>query len=117
MVEQKDFGQTYEEDVSRLGGAIGKIEKGKEKLEKKELVKTSLKSLAESELLPEYMEDKEVTADAASVIKTLLGLVLHKGIVAGLKESRKYSPFIQDAFHDALADKLIPEMEKRGLLK
>ncbi len=116
MDEQKDFGQVYEDDVSRLGGAIEKAEKSGEKLEKKELVKTSLKAIAESELLPEYMESKEVAAEAASAIETLLKLVLRKGIVAGLKESKKYSPFIQDAFHDVLADKLIPELEKRNLL-
>ncbi len=68
-------------------------------------------------LLPDYLEEKDITPDVASALEKLLDRALRKGIVASLRESKKYSPFIQDVFHDALADKLLPELEKRGILK
>lgn len=50
-------------------------------------------------------------------IEYLLGLVFQKGIAVAMKESEKSPYFVQDAFHDALAGKLYPELQKRGVLK
>ena len=50
-------------------------------------------------------------------IEYLLDLAFQKGIAAAMKESAKSPYFVQDAFHDALAGKLYPEMQKRGLMK
>jgi hypothetical protein len=50
-------------------------------------------------------------------IEYLLDIALHKGIGAALSESAKSPYFVQDAFHDALAGRLYPELQKRGVLK
>jgi hypothetical protein len=50
-------------------------------------------------------------------IEYLLDLAFHKGISTALSESAKSPYFVQDAFHDALAGRLYPELQKRGLIK
>jgi len=50
-------------------------------------------------------------------IEYLLDIALHKGIGAALSESAKSPYFVQDAFHDALAGRLYPELQKRGVVK
>jgi len=50
-------------------------------------------------------------------IEYLLDVALKKGIGAALSESAKSPYFVQDAFHDALAGRLYPELQKRGVLK
>ena len=50
-------------------------------------------------------------------IEYLLDLAFQKGIATALAESAKSPYFVQDAFHDALAGRLYPEMQKRGLMK
>jgi hypothetical protein len=50
-------------------------------------------------------------------IEYLLDIALHKGLSAALSESAKSPYFVQDAFHDALAGRLYPELQKRGLMK
>lgn len=50
-------------------------------------------------------------------IEYLLDIALRKGIGPALAESAKSPYFVQDAFHDALAGRLYPELQKRGLVK
>jgi hypothetical protein len=50
-------------------------------------------------------------------IEYLLDIALQKGVGPALAESAKSPYFVQDAFHDALAGKLYPELQKRGLMK
>ena len=50
-------------------------------------------------------------------IEYLLDIALRKGISTALSESAKSPYFVQDAFHDALAGRLYPELQKRGLMK
>ena len=56
-------------------------------------------------------------AETKLAVEELLELSLHKGIEQGLKEARKAGPFMLDAFHDALIDKLYPELQKRGVVE
>ncbi len=50
-------------------------------------------------------------------INHLLGLVFSKGINEAIKEASLMPPFIIDAFHDALVDKLYNELKERGIVK
>lgn len=50
-------------------------------------------------------------------IEYLIDVAFHKGIGPALAESAKSPYFVQDAFHDALAGKLYPELQKRGIVK
>jgi hypothetical protein len=65
--------------------------------------------------LPAYAQS--AAPEVKLEIEYLLDVALHKGIGAALTESEKSPFFVQDAFHDALAGRLYPELQKRGLLK
>src|SRR5262249_44429545 len=61
-------------------------------------------------------------ADASSPevkleIEYLIDTAFRHGIGKALEESKKSPYFVQDAFHDALAGKLYPELQKRGIVK
>jgi hypothetical protein len=65
--------------------------------------------------LPAYAQN--AAPEVRLEIEYLLDLALHKGIGDALAEAQKSSEFVQDAFHDALAGRLYPEMQKRGFVK
>jgi len=65
--------------------------------------------------LPQYM-DKE-SPEVKREVEGLLQLTVDKGLLEGIKAAKSHNGFVIDAFHDALADKLYPELESRGLLK
>lgn len=113
---ENNFHQAIEKDLEYLKGEIAKLKETEKDITKKELIKGSLRSIAESDFLPSYFKEEEISDEVKAAVVGLLDMVFHKGILAALRESKKYSPFIQDAFHDALADKILPELEKRGII-
>ena len=60
---------------------------------------------------------QELPPEAKLQIEKLLDLTFHEGVVKAIKEARKAPPFILDAFHDALVDKLYPLLQEKDLLK
>jgi hypothetical protein len=87
-----------------------------------ELVKKSIQTYtgaqpsagAPSDDLPEYASN--ASPRVKEEVEHLLGLVLHKGILAANSEASRSNPFVLDAFHDALTGKLYPELQKRGIV-
>jgi len=65
--------------------------------------------------LPLYAQD--AAPEIKLEIEYLLDLAFQKGIGTALSESAKSPYFVQDAFHDALAGRLYPELQKRGVVK
>ena len=65
--------------------------------------------------LPDYAKD--APAEVKLEIEYLCDVAIRKGISTALAESKKSPYFVQDAFHDALAGKLYPELQKRGIVK
>ena len=65
--------------------------------------------------LPAYAQS--AAPEVKLEIEYLLDIALRKGIGPALTESAKSPYFVQDAFHDALAGKLYPELQKRGMIK
>jgi len=65
--------------------------------------------------LPAYAQS--AAPEVRLEIEYLLDIALQKGIGPALTESAKSPYFVQDAFHDALAGRLYPELQKRGVLK
>lgn len=65
--------------------------------------------------LPAYAQN--APAETKLEIEYLLDIALKKGIGPALTESQKSPAFVQDAFHDALAGRLYPELQKRGVVK
>ncbi len=62
--------------------------------------------------LPDYAAN--APAEVKLEIEYLLDTALRHGLGKALAESRKSPYFVQDAFHDALAGKLYPELQRRG---
>ncbi|HET8581501.1 MAG TPA: hypothetical protein VFL98_03500 [Candidatus Paceibacterota bacterium] len=54
-------------------------------------------------------------ATAASV-NALIDEIQEKGIAAAIADARTKDPYILDAFHDALVDKLYDALSQRGLI-
>jgi len=139
MVKVRNFHEDLERSLKRLGQQIETEKQLPETkaLPERELVKRSIKSfsnsvvpennggtppedvpsIVEGESLPTYLQGEGVDSRVKLEVERLVDLVFHKGLEKALKEANKHSPFIEDAFHDALVDKLLPELKKKGILK
>ena len=119
-----------EADLKRLSLEIQRQEKLPENrnLGGEALLKKSLGSIASSHIeearektpdsrspLPDYAHSSG--AKTKLEIEYFLDIAFHHGLDKAVSEARKSSPFVLDAFHDALAGKLYPELKKRGILK
>jgi len=58
-----------------------------------------------------------LSPEMASEVNRLIELVPTKGLMAAIAEARNAEPFVLDAFHDALVDKLYDELKSRGIIK
>lgn len=65
--------------------------------------------------LPDYAQS--APAEVKLEIEYLLDVAIQHGLNKALTESEKSPYFVQDAFHDALAGKLYPELQRRGIVK
>lgn len=65
--------------------------------------------------LPAYVSG--ASPETKLEIEYLLELAFHRGIKKANSEAKKSSPFVMDAFHDALAGKLYDELKKRGIVE
>lgn len=54
--------------------------------------------------------------EQVETVNHLVGLIASKGIKNAIAEAKKLDPFLLDAFHDALVDKLYDELANRGLV-
>ncbi len=68
----------------------------------------------EERVLPDYLKDS--SREIKLKVEQLIDLTFHHGIEKAASEARKFNPFILDAYHDALTDKLYEELKKRGLI-
>jgi hypothetical protein len=135
MDQQPSFEQSLEADMSRLAVEIG-TQREKPEMQnaaEQELVKEAIRAFPElknqsqggtpvskipddtKSPLPAYAQG--APAEVKLEIEYLLDLALTKGIGAALAQSQKSPAFVQDAFHDALAGRLYPELQKRGVVK
>lgn len=65
--------------------------------------------------LPGYAQS--APAEVKLEIEYLLDVALRSGLGKALSEAQKSPYFVQDALHDALAGRLYPELQKRGIVK
>ncbi len=130
MVKVQHFSESLEGNFRELGIEISRQKENPEraKLPEREIVKHAIQSIAvtdpeevkrevekKSESLPSYLLRDE-NPDLAKEVEDLVTLAFQDGIVEAVKKARKHPPFVEDALHDALVDKVIPELKKRGLL-
>jgi hypothetical protein len=133
-----------DKDIEKIGNKVNEvkerlninIEKKQENFsdnEKREVVKQSVKEVInegtslgltvdqpsnsnDDEYLADYLTDKNVDDKVKDIIESLLQLAVDKGVFIALNKSKKFSPFIQDAFHDSLVDKLLPTLKEKNII-
>lgn len=64
--------------------------------------------------LPSYLSDSP--EETKLEVGKLVDSVFHQGLTKTLAKAKKSNPFVLDAFHDALANKLYAELKKRKLI-
>ncbi len=132
MVIHKDFDhKDFESDIKKLSVEIAEKRNLPEHKDftDKELIKAVLRPAikqaavqqqalqpqdTQSTALPDYLKDFPV--EIKLQIEQLIDLTFHQGIEKVINRALRASPFILDAFHDTLTDKLYEEMKKRNLL-
>jgi hypothetical protein len=123
------FEQSIEADMKRLSVEIARNREHPEfkNAGERALVKESLRSFAptNNQSMPQTSASNGPLPDYAAAaspeakleIEYLLDVALKQGLGKALTESQKSPYFVQDAFHDALAGRLYPELQRRGLVK
>ena len=128
---------TLEQDIQRLGREIKERNASPEyqQMTEKERVKETIRPLVtqagsqaasspqpedtdsksvEETVLPGYLKDSP--SEIKILVERLIDSVFHEGVEKAVKDASRAGPFILDAFHDALADKLYEELKKRKLI-
>lgn len=133
MVKTVDFGPSFEGDLARVAAEAKEqaAPREGEPLPPREAVKSSLQALADrtsdeppetepdvhasAAELPDYLAGADVPQAERDEVEALVHLAFRAGLVKALGAARRRSPAVEDAFHDALTDKLLPELRARGL--
>ena len=137
--QAQKFEQALEGDLSRLAEQVRarREQPGMESASEVELIKEAVRAFPETisvetgktavtaapsappssakSPLPAYAQ--AAPAEVKLEIEYLLDIALRQGLGRAVEESRKSSYFVQDAFHDALAGRLYPELQRRGVVK
>ncbi|HXF44183.1 MAG TPA: hypothetical protein VNK70_01835 [Candidatus Paceibacterota bacterium] len=136
MAKVRNFHESIEKSLSNLGRHIEteKTSPDAKELQEKDVLKRSLKSFTEelinepappeevssqvssTESLPSYLAKDDSSTNAKAEVEELINIVFEKGLEKALKTATRHGPFVEDAFHDALVDKLLPELKRRGIL-
>lgn len=138
MVRFQNFSASnFESNMKVIGEQIEGMREGRaaEQMPEREAVRESLKVFAPTaaggnsgvtvqdgaedrerpDFLPNYIgSDRE--NDVRAALDRLVGAALHGNLVSALRDAKRLSPFLEDAFHDALIDKIVPEMKRRKIL-
>lgn len=137
MAHVVNFGPEFEANLKRIHAEVmeQKKEAVSEAANEREIVRRSLESIssavpvpsAEPERapvsavpppssLPAYLYDASADPRAVEEVERLVRIVYADKIEKAIAEAKKHPPFVLDALHDALVDKFIPELKKRGML-
>lgn len=140
MVKVQNFSENLDSSLNRLGVEVSKRIESPEFKEApiKHVVKESLKSLpireespmpaasrerpgnqdSTAQFLPSYLATDDPKDDQVrTIVENLITLAFQSDIERAIAAAKRYPPFVEDAFHDALTDKLVPELRKRGIIK
>ncbi|MAF79689.1 hypothetical protein CL629_01270 [bacterium] len=143
MVKVQHFTENFEQNVQHAGERVQEYKESPDFREapKREVVKKSLRqekaplppppSASQDEdddvkkekdspenmnsFLPDYFNGGDAEGMGEAVGR-LAETALHGNLEKSLKDARKLTPFLEDAFHDSLVDKLLPEMKRRGII-
>lgn len=127
-------GPQFERDITELEKTVSQVSETKgAHVEHKEVVKESLKEasvkaasahpsasaakMSDDDVLPAYLVKDGTNATAKQQVTELLTIAVQKDLFKALAMARRAQPFVEDAFHDALVDHLVPVLKRKGVLK
>lgn len=139
MANTVNFGPEFEANLKRVQTEIAESKRDStpEQVNERELVRQSLEKISSSvpvastepssqsngstassepSALPSYLSDAAADPHAVEEVQRLVRMVYQDKIEKAISEAKRHPAFVLDALHDALVDKLIPEMKKRGML-
>lgn len=58
-----------------------------------------------------YLDDLD--AETAEKVNALIQQVFEKGLERAIKDAKNFEPYVLDAFHDALVDRMYDELKRR----
>lgn len=130
-----------EADIKRLTNEIKEKEAllANKELSRKELIKEAIRPIIKKDYIePEKAKPAAVLTEQAQIkekdsgvlpsyvknmppgvkikVEKLIDVVFHQGIEKAAEMAKQENAFVLDAFHDALADKLYEELEKRKII-
>lgn len=126
---------TLEQDIKRLSQEVAEKKAMPEHrdVSDKELIKRTIEPIIkepvssgataqsdgdqniQNQVLPQYLQSAPY--DLQLQVEELIDVVFHKGVEAAVSRARGLNnPFILDALHDALVDKLYDELKERKLI-
>lgn len=121
------FSEHLEKSLERVAVNLpAKVETLPEQNPERERVKEALRKITEQEVvtekkeaepakeMPSYFSEEEIDSNIQKKVEFLMELAVTEGVESALKLAKKQDIFIQDALHDALVDKLLPELKARG---
>jgi len=145
MVHVINFSESLEHELKELGAEVAEKQDAAPEtapVPERTLVRESIRSLAEraevppaaaegaplpasvptsppatDSPLPAYLDSPTVEPEVKREVEELIGMTFTAGLAKALGAAKRRPPFIEDAFHDALVEKLIPELKRRGLLR
>lgn len=137
MDTQPSFEQALESDMHQLASEISAKREQREMKDatEQQLVREAIRAFPgvrkDEEALKAEVFPQKITAQSSPLpayaqtaapevkleIEYLLEIAFSKGLGPALAESKKSPDFVQDAFHDALAGKLYPMLQKKGVVK
>jgi len=122
--------EAMEADMKRIAEEVQKYKENPEvkNYSEKELLKKSIQSMtpatpgrdvsAQNQRGDDLLSNLNSAPPSAKLeVEGLLGLAFKEGVVKASEEARKSSPFVLDAFHDALTGQLYDEFKRRGVIK
>ena len=133
MPTVRNFHEKLEQDLQRVTSEIARKREATPDVSPREIVKQSLATIApvppqssknseeptspasDYANIPSYLSEE--SPEVKKEVERLVSLAFEEGIGPAVAVAAKRSPFILDALHDALTDKLLPELEKRGMFK
>jgi len=127
--------KALEADIERLRLEVEEVRSHSEarELSDKEVLRTAIDRMAseggeryrpqtspaipqdDNGFLPGYAV--QAPADIKLEVESLIDEAFHEGVAKAVGKARRSSPFVLDAFHDALSGKLHEELKNRGLFK
>lgn len=68
------------------------------------------------DVLPDYLRAEDADPAVVAKVESLVTEAFRHGLVRALKSARSQPPIVEDAFHDALVDIVLPLLKERNML-